>query len=217
MVTHASPASAATEWLSIREAARLIGVSAATLRRWSDAGDIRSYTTPGGHRRFSRAGLSRFLPTDRPERSKLGRLGGTPERMARAYQREMQRTVEALPWIGRLEDDDRALLREHGRRIAVALLGSFDAPTRETREAALTAAEVSAATCGRIAAQAGVPWCETVEAFLRFRLPFMHELAAVARRRSFDALETTRLLETATGAVDRLLTAAMHGHMGSRS
>ena len=34
------------EWLTIHEASDLIGVSPATLRRWSDAGEIRAFTTP---------------------------------------------------------------------------------------------------------------------------------------------------------------------------
>jgi glutamyl-tRNA reductase len=50
------------EWLTVREACELIGVSPATLRRWSDNGEIRTFTTPGGHRRFSRAAILGLLP-----------------------------------------------------------------------------------------------------------------------------------------------------------
>ena len=52
------------DWLGLSEASRLLGVSPATLRRWSDAGRLRVFTTPGGHRRFSRATLERLLPAD---------------------------------------------------------------------------------------------------------------------------------------------------------
>jgi len=202
------------EWMSIHEASALVGVSPATLRRWSDAGDIRSFTTPGGHRRFSRSALARLLPTDQPGRSTLDHLGETPQRMARVYRHEVARTLERIPWLGRLDDGDRIQLREHGRRITAAMLGSFDAPTAGIREASMSAAEASAAECARIAGRRGVGMSETVEAFLRFRMPFLQELAGVARRRGLDTLETTRLLEAATEAVDRLLTAVMHGHAG---
>jgi hypothetical protein len=53
---------------------------------------------------------------------------------------------------------------------------------------------------------------QTVEGFLRFRAPFHHELAVAARRRGFDAAETTDLLETAERAMDRLLVGTMTGH-----
>lgn len=43
------------------EAARYIGVSLATIRRWTDAGHVHCYRTPGGQRRFSRAQLDEFM------------------------------------------------------------------------------------------------------------------------------------------------------------
>ena len=50
------------EWLTLSEACALVGVSPATLRRWSDNGDIRTFTTPGGHRRFARSAILDLLP-----------------------------------------------------------------------------------------------------------------------------------------------------------
>ena len=43
------------------EAADYIGVSLATIRRWSDAGHIACYRTPGGQRRFSSDQLDDFV------------------------------------------------------------------------------------------------------------------------------------------------------------
>ena len=208
----ARQAPARHEWMSIHEASDLIGVSSATLRRWSDAGDIKAFTTPGGHRRFSRAAVFGLLPTDRRGRPNLERLGETPERMARAYRRHLQGTTRLAFWIRQFGDEDREPLREHGRRIATAVLGFFDAPTPEAREACIVMAETAAAECGRIAGRRGLVMRETVEAFVRFRMPFIHELAGVARRRGLDTAATADLLETATEAFDRLLNAALRGH-----
>jgi excisionase family DNA binding protein len=47
--------------LSTSEAARHLGVSLSTVRRWSDAGHLRGYRTPGGQRRFTVDQLDRFL------------------------------------------------------------------------------------------------------------------------------------------------------------
>lgn len=43
------------------QAARYLGVSLATIRRWTDAGHIACYRTPGGQRRFSKDQLDGFI------------------------------------------------------------------------------------------------------------------------------------------------------------
>jgi excisionase family DNA binding protein len=43
------------------QAARYLGVSLATIRRWADAGHLGCYRTPGGQRRFSREQLDSFV------------------------------------------------------------------------------------------------------------------------------------------------------------
>lgn len=47
--------------LSTSQAARQLGVSLSTIRRWSDMGYLRAYRTPGGQRRFSREQIESFL------------------------------------------------------------------------------------------------------------------------------------------------------------
>jgi excisionase family DNA binding protein len=49
------------------EAARYLGVSLATIRRWTDAGHISCYRTPGGQRRFSRTQLDEFVASMQDE------------------------------------------------------------------------------------------------------------------------------------------------------
>jgi excisionase family DNA binding protein len=47
--------------LSASQAARALGVSVSTVRRWSDSGALPGYRTPGGQRRFSREQLDAFV------------------------------------------------------------------------------------------------------------------------------------------------------------
>ena len=53
--------------LTASEAARHLGVSISTVRRWSDAGHLSGYRTPGGQRRFSEQQLDSFLESLRPK------------------------------------------------------------------------------------------------------------------------------------------------------
>ncbi len=52
--------------LSTSEAARHLGVSLSTVRRWSDSGHLRGYRTPGGQRRFTVEQLDAFLESLTP-------------------------------------------------------------------------------------------------------------------------------------------------------
>ena len=64
----AGPGVARSQRLSTAEAARELGVSPATVKRWADGGLLRAIRTAGGHRRFDQAELARFskvLFTDR--------------------------------------------------------------------------------------------------------------------------------------------------------
>jgi excisionase family DNA binding protein len=56
--------------LSTSQAAKALGVSLGTIRRWSDLGYLESYRTPGGQRRFSAEQIDHFL-------AKLQRGGAT--------------------------------------------------------------------------------------------------------------------------------------------
>ena len=200
------------DWLGLAEASHVLGVSPATVRRWSDAGRLNVFTTPGGHRRFSRTVLERLLPTDRSRRPALTGAGLTPSRIARTYRRAGRDVGSELPWVLTLSDPQRLLFRERGHLLAGSLLQHLDAAQPENAARHLKEASVSAGEYGRIAAGLGLSLSQTIEGFLRFRAPFHHELAVAARRRGFDAAETSDLLETAERAMDRLLVATMTGH-----
>lgn len=193
------------EWLTVHEACALIGVSPATLRRWSNAGEVRAYTTPGGHRRFARSTILALLPASRQERPSLESLGETAEHVMRACRRRLPTVRQDVVWLGGLDAAARAPLRDHGRTIATALLNSLDAPSPQERRQSLRAAAASAAKCARIAAASGIGRDGVVEAFLRFRMIFLDELAEIARRREFDTTESTDLVMTAAKAFDELL------------
>jgi len=168
--------------------------------------------TPGGHRRFSRSTLERMLPADRSRRPTLGSASLTPSRIARTYRRAGREMASELPWVLALSDDQRMLFRERGQLLAAGLLQYLDAPNPESAAHHLKEASVTAAEQGRASAALGLSLSQTVEGFLRFRAPFHHELAVAARRRGFDAAETTDLMEAAERAMDRLLVATMTGH-----
>lgn len=49
------------EWLTLGQAAAYLGAAQSTVRKWADDGRLPAFYTPGGHRRFRRSDLDRFL------------------------------------------------------------------------------------------------------------------------------------------------------------
>lgn len=217
MPSRPRPGARPSDWLTLSEASDWLGVSPATLRRWGDAGRVRVFTTPGGHRRFSRTGLHRLLPAEHPGRPSVERLGLTPDRLNRVYRRRAHEVALQAPWLAELDEAAREQFRVRGRRLTGYLLGWLDIEASgtgdpETADHPLHEASTLAAEYGRESAGRGWSLSQTVEGFLRFRAPFMTELVHGARRRGLDALAATSLLESAERAMDRLLLAAMTGH-----
>ncbi len=54
-----------SEWLTLGQAAKYLGVAQSTIRKWSDGGRLTAFYTPGGHRRFRRSDLDAFLGSSR--------------------------------------------------------------------------------------------------------------------------------------------------------
>jgi len=63
-----------SEWLTLGQAARFLGVAQSTMRKWSDTGRVPAFYTPGGHRRYRRSDLEVFLERSGPHKPGAGPL-----------------------------------------------------------------------------------------------------------------------------------------------
>jgi excisionase family DNA binding protein len=68
------PPAGETEWLTLGQAAKYLGVAQSTIRKWSDLGRVPAFYTPGGHRRYRRADLDAFLQRSGPGKPARGPL-----------------------------------------------------------------------------------------------------------------------------------------------
>jgi excisionase family DNA binding protein len=206
-----SPVTKDPGWVTLTEACRLLGISPSTIRRWADAGTVRTFVTPGGHRRFSRAGLEAMLPARPSVRPSLVDLGETPGRLARGYRHSGDDAATRIPWVSELDDTKRERFRGYGRGIVAALISALDADDPVRRGELLRSAEDACTQYGRLASDEGLGASMTADVFLRFRRPFLAELGALARRREFDAAATSTLIADANTALDGLLLATIRG------
>lgn len=202
-------------WISLSAACKLLGVSASTVRRWADSGIVRTFVTPGGHRRFSRQALESLVPGRPTGHVSLTALGETPERMAHGYRQAREGGLSRLPWVESLDERLRDRSRMLGRTIVASLIEALDTEDAARRAALLGDAAAACAEYGRIAGREALGSAATAEFFLRFRRPFLDELGAMARRRDLDAAAALILMTDANSALDDLLVATLRGWDGA--
>ena len=145
----------AAGWIGLGEAATALGVSASTLRRWTDEGRITVQRTQGGHRRFHVADLKRLGPAaSRPRLNLCGAPAGTTPRLAAVLEVHGPQIVERV--VGRMYNgptrgwfaDDRArgaVARWLGALAAACRTPDFEAARRDT-VALVRTAEVGGAS-----------------------------------------------------------------------
>lgn len=110
----------ASEWVSLRRAAEILGVHPATVRNWADSGKLPYRRTAGKHRRFNVDELTDYLDAQgdiQPVELQVimqNALGQT--RMQVGSER-----LETAPWYQAMSDEGKRRLREQGRRVLEAL------------------------------------------------------------------------------------------------
>jgi hypothetical protein len=199
-------------WLSVHDASAMLGVSSATLRRWSAAGKVAAFTTPGGHRRYARSMILQLLPQPVRPDTTVSDLGESSERVTRIIARDVPAAWPGISWLEAADENTRRTLAVEGRAMVDGLLGYVDGHDRPEREDAIRPAIEAAAMHGRLAARHHGDLGETVAAFHRFRGLLVDDLAELACRRGLATQEATRILARANDGVDRLIVALVGAH-----
>ena len=160
-----------SEWVSLGEAAEIIGVHPATIRNWAERGDLPYRRTPGGHRRFRRSDLQQWLASHRLTKpteaqivvqSALGRtrLGiGDRQKLAN------------LAWYGRLSPEARETMRQQGLRLMDTLIHHLANPTSET---GLNTAREIGQTYGELLKTQGLRLSQALQGYFYF-VDFLQE------------------------------------------
>jgi len=155
-----------SRWLTLGEAAQILGVDATTLRGWADAGKIRVFRTPGGHRRFDSADLESLIQSPAP-RGRLGGLAGSPS--AREW-------LASQAWYARIDESSRVRVRAFCTELMQTLASHLaDGPANLDR---LERGRQLGAALGREVARWGLSPAQSTEVFLYFKRHVTDALAA---------------------------------------
>lgn len=155
------------EWLSLGDAAEILGVHPSTVRHWADSGDLPSQRTPGGHRRFRRSDLERWAirreSNIAPAEARL--MMQTALGRARMEIGEGQLSDEA--WHTMMSEEARKAHRKLGRRLLEILTTYLADPEQSPNvQSEVRKLGVEYAT---ISKDEGLSLPDSVRAFLFFR------------------------------------------------
>jgi excisionase family DNA binding protein len=198
------PESLATRWITLGQACKLLGVNESTLRRWADAGHVRSFRTPGGHRRFSEEDLRVLMagqvPTVNEPYTAISNIA-----LARIRRRLQRGKGQTAHWFSNLNEEDREKMRPLGRRL-VELVSEY--LTRGNRRGnLLEEAKGIAREYGRLLVHDGMSLRDAVEGFTFFRKTLDETAMEEAQKSEMTTDKAIELWELLTNLGDQVLIA----------
>jgi excisionase family DNA binding protein len=199
----------AARWLTIEAACRLLGVDQSTLRRWSDAGRINVFVTPGGHRRYAESDVLALIEAARGGARAIDGPALASLSLGR-YGSEVRDRVRQHSWYGAFDEVTLAALREEGRQLVELAMRYVSA--RDGREAILAEATGLAEGYGRRNAGLGVSLADGVAAFLFFRGPTVATVAGFVERDALPAKRTATIFRDLGDFLDHALLAMIGAH-----
>src|SRR5437763_5697000 len=162
-----TPSQTEDQWLSLREAAELLGMHPATVRLWADRNELPSRRTNGGHRRFRRSDIEARLRQDAERKPRPTAQLLVQSVLGRVRFAFTDGTLKTLSWYENFDDSALEAYRSLGRRVLELLLRALNDSTsaEELRvEAMLLGVEY-----GSVTRDSNVPVADAVRAFLYFR------------------------------------------------
>lgn len=161
------------DWVSLREAAEILGVHPATIRNWADKGSLPARRTPGGHRRFRREDLEAWLEAQQtPPPAEVQIL--IQNAMGRMRMHISEGEMSNLDWYDGMDTESRMAMGHKGRQMLEALqkflVDAFDAG--ESQNDVFELGEDYA----RFLIEQGLSLEQAMEGFLVFS-NFLHEAA----------------------------------------
>ena len=155
------------EWLSLSEAAEMLGMHPATVRLWADRNELPARRTNGGHRRFRRSDIEARLRQDAERRPRPTAQLLVQSVLGRVRFAFTDGTLKTLPWYENFDDSALEAYRSLGRRVLELLLRALNDGT--SAEELRTEAVLLGEEYGSVTRDSHVPVADAVRAFLYFR------------------------------------------------
>lgn len=197
--------SVSADWLSIRRASLLLGVHVGTVRDWADTGILPSYRTAGGHRRFSRGDLEKFLVQHKKSSQKEVKL--IEETLSRMRQelRAHPQPVRLNGGASRPDEETRSRQREFGQRLLASVVDFVEEP--DARDRLLDEGRRTAREYGTALIKNGISAGSAARAMIHFRQLILKTVLEVKMGSRTGDEEDAHLFQRVSAFIDEILLA----------
>lgn len=204
-----SGASKFGQLLTISQASKLLGVSKTTLRCWSNEGKLKTFITPGGHRRYAEVELSSLLRGQQPfprVKDLVAAIQRTP-----AKQRELARQhLYSMEWYQKLDEPSRRQLGKRGRELLDLVSQYVVKPFPEAEK--LHAAHLLGQGLGMDLARMGLPLTDALEAFVLHRTPVLNGALELLKTTQSPNKRILAAIAQINGLLDQVLLSLVRVH-----
>lgn len=202
-----------TGLVTISEASRLLGVSEAALRQWTDEGKIRAFITPGGHRRYPKADLERLV-VSRQKVLGLKDLVAELEETTQRHREIARASLSASSWYSKLSEGSQEHLADLSRRLLNLIIRYMTQPSK--REETIKLVREVGYGFGETLSGAGLSLTDSVEAFLQHRDPVMKATTHLLRRKEAYTGHVVEAIPLVGRAMDEALVSLVAAYQHRR-
>jgi len=182
----------------------MLGVSDASLRQWTDGGKIKAFVTPGGHRRYTRAELKKFM-NSQPRMLGIKDLAIKLEETARQHREIARTSFNTTSWYSKLDVESQERLAHLGRELLEVTIRYITEPSR--REEIIKLIRDVGHDHGETLAKLGLPLTDAIEAFILHRTPMMNAVTHLMRKREAYTKRVVEAIPLAAHVLDEALVA----------
>lgn len=178
------------EWLSLSDAAEILGVHPSTVRLWSDKGILPVHKTQGGHRRYRRSEISLWAESNSMYRKEaVGPEGMMQEIVKNVRLHISEGRLQEESWYQKLDEDARAQYRQSARSLFQGLMTYVATNGREADSEAYAIGYEYASRARRYS----LSYVDAAKAFLFFRDTLVESVIKVYSEANIPAKRATEM------------------------
>lgn len=173
------------KWLSLSDAAKVLGVHPSTVRLWSDKGVLPTHKTQGGHRRYKQTEISLWAESNHKS-SEI-----EPERMMQEVIKTVRMQIseghlEAESWYQKLDEDARTQYRMSARSLFHGLMTYMATEGADAESEAYAIGYEYASRAHRYS----LNYVDAARAFLFFRTTLIDSVIKVYQESNMSSKQT---------------------------